>query len=156
MEYCFMMQQNYFSLSIQEGAIYKLFSHDSADRWDKYFIYYIQFWFSTPLNQRLHWAIKRGVLEVPSFSCVSVPVHVSLYIQTSIFPCSLKSQTKAYLCKVLGNLPSFFQHIGACLTLTRAPPLSNSRLQHLWPLNSLSVSPSTCQRQAGLPAHSNT
>lgn len=60
---------------------------------------------------------------------------------------SLRSQTKAYLCEVLGNLPSSFQHIGACLTFTRAPLLSNSRLQHLWPLNSLSVSPSTCQRQ---------
>lgn len=90
---------------------------------------------------------KRRVPEVASFSYVSVLVHVSLYIQTSTFPYSLTGQTKAYLCKVLGNLPSSFQHIGACLTFTRAPPLSNSRLQHLWPLNSLSVSPSTCQCQ---------
>lgn len=79
---------------------------------------------------------------------MSVPVHVSLYIQTSTFPYSLTGPTKAYLCKVLGNLPSSFQHIGACLTFTRAPTLSNSRLQHLWPLNSLSVSPSTCQCQS--------
>lgn len=87
----------------------------------------------------------KGTLQVPSSSCVSVPV--SLYIQTSTFPYSPKSQTKAYLYKVLGNLPSSFQHIGACLTFTRAPPPSNSRLRHLWPLNSLSVSPSTCRCQ---------
>lgn len=87
-----------------------------------------------------------------------MPVHVSLYIQTSTFPYSLKSQTKAYLCEVLGNLPSSFQHIGACLTFTWAPPLSKSCLQHLWPLNSLSVSPSTRQRQLGpvLPARWST
>lgn len=86
-------------------------------------------------------------LKYPPF-----PVWLSLFmlaftLQTSTFPYSLKSQTKAYLCKVLGNLPWSVQHIGACLTFTRAPQLSNSSLQHLWPLRSPPASPSTCQRQ---------
>lgn len=73
------------------------------------------------------------VLWVPSFSCMSVHVYVSLYIQTSTFPYSLNSWTKTYLCKVLGNLPSSFQHIGTCLSFTLASVLSNSRLPHLRP-----------------------
>ena len=79
---------------------------------------YIGFWFCVTLIQRLHWGIKlvhAATLvrkrRVPSFSCVSVPIHVSLYIQTSTFPYSLKNHTKAYLCKVLGNLPSSLQQI---------------------------------------------
>lgn len=55
----------------------------------------------------------------------------AFYIQTSTLPYSLRSQTKAYLCKLLGNLAPSLQHIGACLGFTWNPVLSNSRLQHL-------------------------
>lgn len=80
----------------------------------------------------------------------------ALYMQPSTFPLRLKQLTavlrqsrkeRPYLCKLVGNLPRSFQHTGTCSTLTRAPSLRGSLLQHLCSLNSLSVSPSTCQRQ---------
>ncbi len=122
----------------------------------------IGFWFSIALSQRLHWVIKLVYTttlllkrRVPEpFEYPPFPVCLCLFMLAFTYRHlhfhSLKCQTKAYLCKILGNLPSSFQHIGACLTFTRAPLLSNSRLQHLWPLNSLSVSPSTCQRQPAM------
>lgn len=108
-------------------------------------------------SQRLHWAIQLVYIQLqnPPFLCVCgcswklfTYRHLHFLIVWSSSPPSYsRAKERPYLCKVLGNFPSSFQHTGAYLTFTWAPSLSSSRLQHLWSLNSLSVSPSTCQRQ---------
>lgn len=117
-------------------------------RWEKYRI-------STDyLNISVCISRPSDNLLVLAFTYRHTDIDISL--QSAAF--TQWSQTKAYLCKGLGNLPSSFQHIGSCLTFTWAP--LPSQLPSPTPVASqqsvcVTLHPPAPARR-GLPTHSNT